>query len=152
VLAERRAIDDGPQAPADQALDLERAPALLAFARLALGPRVSRARQHAVLGRDPTLLLTFQERRHFRFDRRRAQHAGIAELRENRAFRMAREIRREAHVAHLFGTASTRPHAMSSVHDELRSLAARAPRPRGRPPDERQPACQRTAAALVLSL
>ena len=52
-LAERRQVDDGAQAAADQALDLDRAAALLAGRGLA--PRALRggARQHAVFGGDP---------------------------------------------------------------------------------------------------
>ena len=73
--------------------------------------RVRRARQHAVLGRHPALRLALQEWRHLGFDRRRAQHARIAELGEHRSFGMAREVRRQLHVAHFVAAPSTRPHS-----------------------------------------
>src|SRR5690606_15717027 len=61
AFAECGAIDTRAQRTADEALDLERAPALLAARRFALGAFVGRARQHAVLRRDPAFALAAQE-------------------------------------------------------------------------------------------
>ena len=85
-LPERREVDHRAQRASDQALDLLRAPGLLAARRLALGARVGRARQHAVLGGHPAAAAVLQERRHALLDARGAQHAGIAELDQHRAF------------------------------------------------------------------
>ena len=52
-LAERLEVDDAAQRAADQPLDLDRAAALLAARRLALGALAGRRRQERVLGRHP---------------------------------------------------------------------------------------------------
>src|SRR5690606_4078725 len=74
-----------------QALDLQRASALLAARGLAIGTGVGGARQHAVLGRYPALALAAQEGRHLVVDAGGAQHAGVAEADEDGAFGMAGE-------------------------------------------------------------
>ena len=107
-LAERREIEHCPQAAPDQALDLLRAPALLAARGLAIGARVRRARQHAVLGGDPALALAFQERRDALLDTRGADDAGVAKLDQHRAFRMLGEIAQQAHRTQLVGTPPAR--------------------------------------------
>ena len=55
ALAQARKIDDRAHRPPDEPLDLLRAARLLAARRLAIAARVRRARQHAVLGREPAL-------------------------------------------------------------------------------------------------
>src|SRR6185503_14541021 len=107
--------DDGAQAPADEALNLERAAALRSARSLALSAAVRRARQHAVLGRHPALPLALQERRDLRLYGSRAEDACVTELGEHRSFGMAREVRGQPHLAHLIAPASARP------HEELRS-------------------------------
>ena len=72
------------------------------FARPA---RMRGARQHAVLRRHPSRTLAAQEGGHLLLDAGRAQHAGLAELDEHRAFRVAGEIARDAHGAQRFGGA-----------------------------------------------
>ena len=99
VFAERRTIDDGPQAAADEALDFECAAALLTLGCFARRSGMGSPRQHAVFRRDPAFTFALQERRYLRLDRGRAQHACIAELSEYRAFGVASEVRREAHDA-----------------------------------------------------
>ena len=59
-LAERLQVDDGAQRAADQALDLQRAPALVPERRLAAHALVRGARQHAVFGGDPALAAAAQ--------------------------------------------------------------------------------------------
>src|SRR5690606_11010154 len=54
-LAELLQVDHGPERPADQALDFQRAAALLAGGRLPAHALARRARQHPVFGRDPAL-------------------------------------------------------------------------------------------------
>ena len=73
------AVDAGAQRAADQALDLQRAPALLAARGLAVVAGVGGARQHAVLGGDPAFALAAQEAGHLVVDAGGAQHAGVAE-------------------------------------------------------------------------
>src|SRR3954468_6936462 len=58
-LAECGQIENRAQAASDQALNLDRAAALLAGRRLAAGPFRCCARQHAVLGGDPAARLPF---------------------------------------------------------------------------------------------
>jgi hypothetical protein len=99
AFAERASVDDGPQAAADQALDLQRPAALLPSCGFTRRPRMRRARQHPVLRGDPALTLALQERRNLRLEGGRAKHAGVAKLHQHAAFRMAREVRRELHAA-----------------------------------------------------
>ena len=94
-LAEGREIEDAAQRPADEALDLLRATALLAARRLAVAARVRRPRQHAVLGRQPALAAAALVRRHLLLDRSGAQDLGVTEGDEHRAFGMARVAARE---------------------------------------------------------
>ena len=61
ALAQRRQVQRRAQRAADQALDLLRAPGLLAPGRFARAARVGGARQHAVFGGDPALALAAQE-------------------------------------------------------------------------------------------
>ncbi len=76
-----REVEHAAQRAADQALDLLRAPALLAARRLAVAARVRGARQHAVLGRQPALAAAALVRRHLLLDRGGAQHLRVAERR-----------------------------------------------------------------------
>src|SRR5436190_2071428 len=64
ALAERRQVDDGAQAAADQPLDLLRAARLLALGGLAPRACVRRARQHPVFGGEPAPALATQESGH----------------------------------------------------------------------------------------
>src|SRR6185437_9328016 len=86
ALAERRRVHDGAKRAADQPLNLLRAARLPAFGRFAAGARIRRARQHAVLGGDPALSLALEKERHAFLDARRAEHARLSGLDENRAF------------------------------------------------------------------
>src|SRR5690606_3974840 len=115
AFAQRVAIDAGAQAAADQALDLERAPALLAARSLAVATGVGRARQHAVFGRDPARALAAQEAGDPVLDAGRAQHPGFAECHQHRALRMARESALDAHLAHLVGRAAAGARGLGHV-------------------------------------
>src|SRR5690606_36387351 len=95
------AIDAGAQRAADQALDLQGAPTLLATRGLAVAAGVGGAGQHAVFGGDPALALAAQESRHAVLDAGRAQHAGVAETHQYRTFGVAGEAALDAHLAHL---------------------------------------------------
>src|SRR5438034_135689 len=86
ALAEPGEISDRAQAAPDQPLDFLGAPALPAARRLAIGAGQGRARQHAVLGGDPAPAGVAQKRRYALLDRSGAQHMGIAEFGEARAF------------------------------------------------------------------
>ena len=74
-----------PQAAADQALDLDGAPALLALGRLAVDALGRRTGQHRVLGRHPALARAAHPARHVLVDGGGAQHPGAAERHEARA-------------------------------------------------------------------
>src|SRR3546814_2951052 len=79
AFAERGAIHAGTQAAPDQALNLQRASALLAAGRLALAAAMGGARQHAVFGSHPALALATQKTRYTIFHAGGAQHAGRSE-------------------------------------------------------------------------
>ena len=117
----------GPTGAADQALYFLRPAGLLAARRLARRPGVRGARQHAVLGGDPPLVLPAQERRYVFLDTRRAQHPGTPEAHQYRAFGVRRKSSHEGKGAQFIRRPTARPYC---------GHAAR----------------QRSAAALVLSL
>ena len=94
-LAQRGTIDDGAKTAADQALNFLRAPRLLAFGRFTPGSRVRRARQHAVLGRDPAFAAALEKSRHALFDACRAKHPRIALRDQHRALGVLRESARD---------------------------------------------------------
>ena len=106
AFAQRPAVHAGAQGAADQALDLQRAAALLAACGLAVAAGVGGARQHAVLGRHPALALAAQEARHLVVDAGGAQHPGVAEADQHRAFRVPGVVAQDADVAHLVGLAA----------------------------------------------
>jgi len=106
ALAERAAVDAGTQGAADQALDLQRAAALLAAGGFAVVTGVGRTRQHAVLGGHPAFALATQEARHAVFHAGRAQHAGLAEADQDRALGVTGEGALDAHFAQLVGLAA----------------------------------------------
>ena len=64
-------------------------PPCLPLRGLAAHARVGRARQHAVLGGDPAFALAAQEAGHAVLDAGGAQHAGVAEADQHRAFGVA---------------------------------------------------------------
>ncbi len=105
VLAERGQIHGGAQGAGDQTGDLQGTAALLAGGCLAVHPGVGGARQHAVLGGDPALALALQEARHAGVDAGGAEHAGITELHQHRAFRMLGEMTGDGNRANLRGGA-----------------------------------------------
>src|SRR5690606_24503746 len=83
ALAELLEPHDGAERPADEPLDLLRPPADLPRRRLPAGPRRRRARQHAVLGRDPPLAGAPEELRHAVLDARGADDARAPRLDEH---------------------------------------------------------------------
>src|SRR5262249_39080236 len=109
--AHRREIDDGAQRAADQALDLLRAAGLLAARGLAVGARVGRARQHAVLGGHPAAARIAHPGRHLLVDRGGAEHVGVAELHQARALGVAGKAGFERDLAKLVGGAAGRAHS-----------------------------------------
>src|SRR4029078_9758286 len=79
------------------------AAAHLAGRRLALRAGRGRARQHAVLRGDPSLVLAAQERGHAVLDRGGADHARVADLDEDGAFGVQLEVGRDAREAQVAG-------------------------------------------------
>src|SRR5581483_5253835 len=84
--AQRLQVDRRPQRAPDEALDLEGATAGTALQALAAAALGRGAREHGVLGGDPTLLLAEQVPRHALLDRREAQHLRVAERDARGAF------------------------------------------------------------------
>src|SRR5471032_425686 len=95
------------QRTADQALDFEGAAALLATAGFTLVTLAGGARQHAVLGGQPTLALALEEARHAVFDADGADHLGIAKLDQYRSLGVFGVVAGDADRAELIGSATT---------------------------------------------
>ena len=106
TLAQLGEIGHRPQAAADQPLDFLRASALPAASRLAVGARRRRARQHPVFRRDPSFAGIAQKGRHPLLNGGGAQHMGVAELREARAFGIFGDTGLEADGPHRIAGAS----------------------------------------------
>src|SRR5690606_14560487 len=100
-------IQRGAQRATNQALDFQGTSALLATAGLALGAFAGGAWQHAVFGGQPALPLPFEEARHAGLDTHGADHLGIAELDQYRAFGMLGVVTGNADLTQLFGGAAT---------------------------------------------
>src|SRR5918993_1314258 len=98
--------------PADEALDLLRAPADLASRRLARGARVRRAREHAVFGRNPALAAVAPEGGHATFDARGADHVGATRGDEHRTFGVREVVRRDHNRSELVGQSGVSSHGV----------------------------------------
>src|SRR5207342_2068846 len=96
-LAELAEIDDAPERPADEPLDLVGPAADPALGRLALAPLGRRPREHRVLGGDPAGPLAPEVRRDAVLDRRRAQDVGVADPDPARALGPLEDAERERH-------------------------------------------------------
>ena len=115
ALAERLEVDDGAQRAADQPLDLDRPPALLAARRLAVGALARRRRQQRVLGRHPAAARPGEPARHALLHRRRAEHARLALRPEHGAVRLLEEVGDDLERAQLVRPATVRAgHAAAS--------------------------------------
>src|SRR5450755_3238181 len=108
ALAPVREIRHRAQASADEALDLLRASALLAFRGFAAHARVGRTRQHSIFGGEPAATLALEESRHAFIDRGRAQNMCFAALDQRRAFCVPGVVARDRHRAQLVGMAAAR--------------------------------------------
>ena len=106
-------VDHRAQRAPDQALDLQRAPALLAGGGLAPRALVGGARQHAVFGGDPAAPLALEPGRQALFQRGGDQHMGVAELHEAGAFGVFHHAALERDGAQLVGLSAARPHSGS---------------------------------------
>ncbi|MCY1430580.1 hypothetical protein D9M71_465300 [compost metagenome] len=103
VLAELGQVQRRAQGAADQALDFQGAPALLAAAGLALVTLAGGARQHAVLGGQPALALALEEARDSRLGADGADHLGIPEFDQHRTFGMLGVVAGDTDGAQLVG-------------------------------------------------
>ena len=140
ALAEGLEVDHRAQGAPDEALDLHGAPALAAARGLARHALGGRARQHAVLGRDPALPGAAQEARHLLEHARVAQHARVAELDQHRALGMLGVAARDADGPQLVGGASARSHrsllgasGRASIAEAASALSPRRARARPAP-------------------
>ena len=88
ALAERLEVGDGADRAADEALDLDRAPALLAAARLAVDAVAGRRGEQRVLGGDPTAAAALEPARDAFLHRRRTEHDRLALRVEHRPVRL----------------------------------------------------------------
>jgi len=110
IFAQCFQICRGTQRTADQALDFLGAARLLAARGFALHAGTGGARQHAVFGGDPAFALAPDPRRHAFFQRRSAQHVGVAEFDQARSFGMFGKSGFQAHGAHHIKIAATGSH------------------------------------------
>src|SRR5690606_16269615 len=111
----------GAQRAADQALDLKRAAALFAAGGLAVAAGVGGAGQHAVFGGHPAFALAAQEAGHAVLHAGGAQHPGLAEAHQHRAFGVAGVAAFKAHFAQLAGGAPAG--ALEGGHGHLDHVA-----------------------------
>ena len=114
-LPEFLQLGHGAQRPADEALNLLRAPADFSGRGLALRPRGRRPRQHAVFGCDPPLAGVSPERRDAVLDAGRADHFRLAGFDQHRAFGVNQVVGRDAGRAELFRKAAVCSHVMNTV-------------------------------------
>src|SRR5690606_27191921 len=107
VLAQLAHVQRRTQRAADQTLDFQGAPALLAAAGFTLVTRAGGARQHAVFGGQPALPLALEEARHAGLDAGGAYHLGITELHQHRPLGMLGVVAGDADRTQLVGGAAT---------------------------------------------
>src|SRR5690606_15057987 len=101
IFADGQKIYRRAQRATDQALDLHRSACLLAPRCLAVHTGAGGARQHAVLGRQPALTLATKKTGYAALNAGSANHFGIAELNQYRAFGVLGVMTGEADVAQL---------------------------------------------------
>src|SRR3954452_22182945 len=106
ALAERLEVDDTAQRPADQALDLDRAPALLAARGLAVGALARRGGEQRVLGRHPAAARAVEPARNAFLNGRGAQDPRLSLRPEHDTVRLLEEARVRDDRAQLVGLAS----------------------------------------------
>ena len=111
VLAKRGHVYASTQTTANQTLNFNRTTTLLTTRCLTVHARMGRARQHAVLGRHPTLALAFQKARHTLIHTRRTQNLGVAKLNQYRTFGVAGEIPSNSYRTNLLGCTTTWTHS-----------------------------------------
>src|SRR5437588_2049856 len=119
-LAELLEVRHGTKRPADQALDLDGAPALLAARGLALGPVAGRGGQERVLRGQPAPALAVEPARHAVLDRRRAEHLRQPLREEHRPVRLPEEVRLEHERTQLVGPAPVRPRHAAAARSSAR--------------------------------
>src|SRR5579862_3373308 len=119
-LAKRLEVRDCPHRAADQPLDLDRPPLLLAARRLALDALAGRGRQERVLRRDPALALAPQPARDVLLDHRRAEDLRPALRDDDRAVRVLEVVGLEGDRPELVRLAS----AFARAHATAPSSAA----------------------------
>ena len=107
-LAERLEVDHGARRTADQPLDLDRTPALLAAGSLPLAAVAGRRRQHRVLGRQPAAALAVEPAWDPVLDRGGAEDDRAPLRPEHRAVRLLEEVRLEVERAQLVRPAPVR--------------------------------------------
>src|SRR5882724_3685566 len=110
-LAERPEIRHRPQGPADQTLDLDRAPSLLAARRFPLGALAGRRRKQRVLGGHPAPPLAHQPAGDALLDRGGAEDLRLALRVEHRPVRLLEPVRLQPQRAQL-----VRPPAIGACH------------------------------------
>jgi hypothetical protein len=112
ALAERFEVDRCAQRTADQALDLDRAAALLSGGGLAPRAFQSGARQHAIFGRDPAAALTLQPWRQPLLERGGDEHMGVTEFHQARPFRIFDDAALERNGAQFVRGTAAWPHGV----------------------------------------
>jgi hypothetical protein len=153
-LAQRPQIHHRPQRAPDQALDLVRPATHLAGHGLARRTRGARARQHGVLRRQPALAAPFQERGNAILHGGGAQHARLAHLDQDGAFRVPQIIDGESHRAQLIRRASRNTfwHARPLLASASRSQSYHTDGHIQRPDTSRIAAARRASVSVVAAM
>src|SRR5437868_4092359 len=110
-LPERAEVGDRAHRAADQPLDLDRAPLLLAARGLSIDAVARRGRQQRVLRGDPAPPLVAQPPRYLLLDHRRAEDDRLALGDERRPVRLLEIVRLELELAQLVRLSPVGPHA-----------------------------------------
>ena len=145
-------VDGGPQGPADEPLDLERAAALLAAGRLAGHALVGGAGQHAVLGGDPAGAGAEHVGRDPVLQAGGAEHVGVAEAGQAGALGVLGDVHFERNGPELAGLPSVGAHGarIITAGGSWRSRRRATARPRGsRLRRRRAPRCRRRRQAAI---
>src|SRR6476646_1140978 len=140
ALAECLEVDDAAQRAADQPLDLDRPPALLAPRGLPVGALTRRGGQQRVLGRHPAAPGPVEPARYAVLDRGRAEHAGLPLRPEDDPVRLLEEARIGLDRAKLVWPASVVPAHTTSNSATWTCSTSPSGNCRNRSPSERKSA------------
>src|SRR5262249_1928952 len=122
-LSERLEVGHRSDRTADQALNLDRAAALLATRRLTVGALAGGGRQQRILRRQPPATLAVEPARHAVLDGGRAEHLRLARRVQHGAVRLLEIVGNQLEWTQLVGAATIGPRG-DPTHAAAASSAA----------------------------